>query len=123
MKFKVGDVCIGQNFTKHVEANGMECAVLDISYPQGLRYVDSDVRKSLYLLPGTPVYQVLWADGLVDNCLGENLRLKRPPSWDKWIYDTELVKFEHEMSDPKKALAQLVKQQRMLNAGVNPFLL
>jgi len=71
-KFKVGDVCIGQNLIRDLHHNGMECMV---THPFGL-YECSDERiRGVF-----ECYLVKWADGTWGGAYESKLRLKRPPA-------------------------------------------
>lgn len=90
MKFKPGDVCeiVGYVFSpRHV---GRQCTLID-----GPR----DCRPKNR--PGVIVYgfqcEVDGETGLFTIDI-RHLRLKRPPAWDKWIFDTEPVKHDPEMA-------------------------
>ncbi len=70
--FRVGDVCVVVSVT-WASAQwmvGKECTVIELHEPD---YVRTDINSE-----GSFFYP-------------HNLRLKRPPSWDKWIYDTSDV--------------------------------
>lgn len=90
MRFKVGDVCYFQGLhSRCVEFNGTECCIVgDLQ----VRYGDSSHVERL-------CYSVRCAlDGQLWLCEPEYLRLRRPPSWDKWLYDTSGVDSEREVS-------------------------
>lgn len=42
-------------------------------------------------LPPSATHLVRWADGLVTNVRPVKLRLRRPPSWDKWLYSRDNI--------------------------------
>jgi len=84
-KFKVGDICIGQNFHDYPEFNGVECEVLDVQEQGGIyRHA---FRREAFFIAG-PSYRVLWATGK-KHYVGEiHLRKKPPPEeylgdWDE----------------------------------------
>jgi hypothetical protein len=70
--FKVGEICIGQNFLTNTECNGMEREIIG-----GLElreWMTPDGRKGMDMS-----YMVRWADGHECSQIGYNLRPKRPP--------------------------------------------
>jgi hypothetical protein len=81
MKFKRGDVCEiidGPGFRRLRSLIGDECVVVGP-------------------WPGeqtTPPSYVIDVGGYLCGAYEHLLRLKRPPSWDKWIFDTRDVKHE-----------------------------
>jgi len=84
-KFKVGDICIGQNFHDYPEFNGVECEVLDVR-EQGDIYQRA-FRRVLFAMPG-PHYRVRWATGEKYYVAETHLRKKPPPEeylgdWDE----------------------------------------
>jgi len=87
MNFKVGDVCYFEGLCDRCqEFNGTECRVIS-----DLRERYGDSSKTTRLC-----HRVHCAlDGQQWLCEPKYLRLKRPPSWDKWLYDTSDVEKEH----------------------------
>lgn len=85
-KFRVGDVVVGDGFTYAVWCNGAEGTV--VGHERKGRFLDG--RDSLAV-------DVRWADGRVNGADVKCLRLKRPPSWDKWLYDTREVEREKDL--------------------------
>jgi hypothetical protein len=69
-QFKVGDVCVGQNFARNTDRNGVECEILALDGVRESRGVSGVV--------GT-WWRVQWADGRVSNARTVNLRRKEPP--------------------------------------------
>lgn len=67
-KFKVGDICIGQNFIFDTECNGMECEIIG----------GYELREGLWsgnLFPEKCYcYEVVWADGYICNAKEFNLK-------------------------------------------------
>jgi hypothetical protein len=73
-QFKVGDICVGQNFINHPEKNGMECTVIG---GLQMRYgVDFRTGVAAWEM----LYDVRWADGAESFQEPYTLRLKRPPT-------------------------------------------
>jgi hypothetical protein len=71
--FKVGEVCVGQNFVLDPKYNGVECVVDE---PFG-EYVGIDRAG----LPRRRIgYGVRWANGELSYVNPHNLRRKRPPT-------------------------------------------
>jgi hypothetical protein len=70
-QFKVGDVCVGQNFEFNIERNGQECEVLR---PMG---------RHAAVVQGHRVsgfwWRVRWSDGAETDVRPFNLRRKQPP--------------------------------------------
>lgn len=92
--FRVGDVCVGVGFVFRPEFNGMECIV-----SSGLFWKESRqcfLTGNVY--PGAFVHNVEWANGESGDVRPVKLRLRRPPSWDKWIYQTDAVDSEQRVS-------------------------
>lgn len=89
-RFRVGDVCV---FTESAiygltgqKASGLECTVID-----GL--------KTRWMWPpgeDRACYEVMCEQLASHALLAEpyELRLRRPPSWDRWLYDTRDVERE-----------------------------
>lgn len=73
--FKVGEVCIGQNFINWPEYNGAECIVLSPERIDG----GVDPRSGEVSEFG-PTHTVQWDDGRIANVATTNLRRKRPPT-------------------------------------------
>lgn len=84
--FRVGDVVIAQNLVEKPCFNGAEGEVIKVC--ENWPAVGATTGRK-YLLP--IAYRVAWRDGSVSAQAPHELRLKRPPSWDKWIYDTSDV--------------------------------
>ena len=94
MKFKVGDLCVivatpGCSFCQPY--HGMQCTVGKlIVQPETPEWV-----RCCTLQPFTePVYGVDCANGQRLAIEESQLRRRRPPSWDKWIFDTRDVQDE-----------------------------
>ena len=79
MKFKVGDVCVIVATAIPEWASGMECTITG----------EEDWQHAM----SGPVfaYRITLSNGVNATAVRSVLRLKRPPSWDKWIYDTRDV--------------------------------
>lgn len=73
--FKVGDICIGQNFVYATQYNGMECEIVGAPY---IGPCVGAVTGEYY--PPALLYPVLWADGDVSVQMAHELRLRKPPS-------------------------------------------
>lgn len=92
MKFQIGDVAIGQNFTVHSHLNGMECEIVS-----PLKECTGIDQSTGHLVSGL-AYNVVWADGL-SSYTQEFYLKKRPPAntpseWedsDVWQPEKELV--------------------------------
>lgn len=70
--FKIGAICIGQNFVQFPERNGMECEIIgELKERRG--------RGPTGKLFAALSYRVHWADGKVYAVRPRNLRLKKPP--------------------------------------------
>lgn len=82
-KFRVGDVCIGQNFEVDTERNGMECEVV-AHLPEGGMFCNT--RRDGKVLIEQNAYCVHWADGLVGWVAQHNLR-KKPPKEKKGSWE------------------------------------
>lgn len=84
--FKVGEVCIGQNFVNSPELNGLECVIIG-----GL--VE---RLSKHLITGLITsgfrYRVQFADGSIFAQEPYFLRLKQPPTSAKSIMRAAILK-------------------------------
>jgi len=72
-QFKVGDICIGQNFIHHTEKNGMECEIIE-KLAARLVYC----RRTGEFEFGEH-YGVRWADGEETYQEPSQLRRKQPP--------------------------------------------
>ena len=75
VSFKIGDVCVGQNFERATWRNGMECVVIS----------DGFVSPAIEYVTGTQLpeefgYMIRWSDGSQAHEPPRFLRLKRPPS-------------------------------------------
>lgn len=84
-KFRVGDVCIYIDEAANPKMVNAECVIVGLC--------DENTGDHLCEFPGfpSPISTGLWA------CFGYQLRLKRPPSWDKWITDTREVEREKDL--------------------------
>jgi hypothetical protein len=71
MKFKIGDLVIGQNFTFSIHRNGMEGQVVRHGPIMAAREMDGKAELA--------DYRISWRDGLLSCCDEHNLRLLRPP--------------------------------------------
>lgn len=93
--FKVGDVCIGQNYVLSTERNGLECEILE-----GLqdRFFRNNHTQSLEY---GQAYLVRWSDGDVWAVKHYQLRKKQPP---KREIDT-IVSWENCAWSPEKERA------------------
>lgn len=81
MKFKPGDLCVIVSARAYPDFVGRECVLShrDEYFGEWILEFADGARPSpdgYYTLP--------------DRCL----RLKRPPSWDAWIFDTRDVEYE-----------------------------
>lgn len=72
--FKPGDICVGQNLVRNVEANGMECTVVGV-----LGCVKLVTKDGVVEGPHM-AYYCHWADGTKGGQFEFELRLKRPPN-------------------------------------------
>jgi hypothetical protein len=72
--FKVGDVCIGQNFVRDIDRNGVECTIIGGLEPRN--YLDFHSGETFLLY----CHEVEWSDGLISSIQPKNLRRKQPPS-------------------------------------------
>lgn len=85
-KFKIGDVCLGQNFHAYPEFNGVECEVLGVREQGGI--YQHAFRRGLFVIVG-PSYYVRWATTGKKYCVAErHLRKKQLPeeylgSWEE----------------------------------------
>ena len=70
-QFKVGDICIGQNFINHAILNGMECQIIG-----GLESRHIRNKNNTYFAQR---YRVKWSDGCITAAQHLHLRLKKPP--------------------------------------------
>jgi hypothetical protein len=71
--FKVGDICIGQNFVTNVSRNGMEGVVIGgLAVRTARNRVDHVVRTKVG-------YLIKWTDGVVGHVGPHNIRPKKPP--------------------------------------------
>jgi hypothetical protein len=91
MKFKVGDLCVivgGPHWQAGDDSKriGKECSIL----------VGTNDEKF------GPCYDVKCADGMVVYITEKSLRLRRPPSWDSWLYDTDKVKDDQHAYDVRR---------------------
>lgn len=84
MKFEIGEIAIGQNFTRSPEYNGLELKVVD-------NYGEHVCRGGVNGFPFGPIklmgYGVEDGDGEIFYVPSNRLRKKKPPeeltSWDK----------------------------------------
>lgn len=83
--FKVGEVCIGQNFNSYPEYNGMECVITG-----GLRMVAAKTFTGSKLAADHR-YMVQWANGLVSVIRPFYIRRKQPPSGELSILNMFVV--------------------------------
>lgn len=79
-QFKVGEVCIGQNFLPPLEYNGMECVIVE-----ALAVVDCYCAVTGDVLPAEPRYCVQWSNGKVWAVKPMYLRRKQPPAGEQSI--------------------------------------
>lgn len=79
MNLKVGDMCVIVSARMKPEALGMECEITSIFI--------TDEWDCVVNVPGL----VNKRGGNLFNTTFASLRLKRPPSWNSWIYDTSDV--------------------------------
>ena len=86
MKFKVGDVCEIIKAEVELQMVGCECTIVGGPEPCfGNEYIGWVIE--------VPKFRSRHPSG--DWCARpEFLRLKRPPSWNKWLYDTRDVEPE-----------------------------
>lgn len=70
-QFKVGDICVGQNFTNAVARNGMECTIIGGLEWRTWQDGGSSGVDMLYL--------VEWDDGEISGQPHYQLRRKQPP--------------------------------------------
>jgi hypothetical protein len=73
--FKVGEVCIGQNFVNFPEYNGCECLI-----ERPLQMFGGFNRRTGEWCAVEPSYFVRWADGAGSWVGRHNLRRKQPPT-------------------------------------------
>lgn len=71
--FKVGEVCVGQNFIYDLAYNGTECVIIGEFRERMSIYDSGDITVS-------PCYKVEWADGTITDVDHRNLRRKQPPT-------------------------------------------
>lgn len=76
--FKVGDICVGQNFVQSPELNGQEC---QITHPLGRFLTRDRVSGEIAMLS---VWGVQFSDGFNTHVEPHRLRLKRRPSDESW---------------------------------------
>lgn len=93
-KFKIGDVCVWVGLINWPELNGTECEITKELHWSVL--VDG---RSGWVREG-PCYGVKWCDGRHSLAEPHNLKPKRPPSWDSWLFDTSKVKDEKPEDEP-----------------------
>jgi hypothetical protein len=73
-QFKVGDVCVGQNFVFSTDRNGMECTVIGgLQMRPGINHITGKAAWEM-------LYDVRWADGAESFQEPYTLRRKRPPT-------------------------------------------
>lgn len=75
MKFKVGEICVGQRFDYDTDRNGVECEVQGYAVGGGTFY--HTPTKEPWAIKG-PAYRVRWADGEWSWVAEFNLK-KKPP--------------------------------------------
>lgn len=93
MKFKVGDVCYlvcTPGCAHCLPYQGMECTISHVGLPSFPVLVDCCTGVRLTVIG----YQVDCANGKLHWVEERNLRLKRPPSWDKFIGANDLIEGE-----------------------------
>lgn len=83
MNFKLGDVCIIVNHADPPKFAGMECTITGSE--DWYHGIGRHGPEPLF------AFRVVLSDGFVAQVVRAALRLKRPPSWDKWLYDTSNV--------------------------------
>lgn len=93
-QFKVGDICIGQNFVVDTERNGMECTIIGSLATYQLILYNNE------LLYG---YECEGEDGLQFVCAPHNLRLKHPPRSAKSIMREVIAKAKKPLEVPEHA--------------------
>lgn len=85
MNFKPGDVCEIVHPKTRPELKGFECEVVDAAHQHShLPMFGHNIQVRGVLAPDHP-RGWFFAEPY-------QLRLKRPPSWDSWIYDTREVR-------------------------------
>lgn len=92
--FKVGTICIGQNFKEHATfRNGMECEIVN-----GLQLKES---RNIHTgrINTKPRYQVRWVDGTVLWYSPIHLRRKPPKQSDSQWADEAIRKLKKQSSD------------------------
>lgn len=97
-QFKVGEVCIGQNFTLDLDRNKMECEVLESAeYSIGI--------DSIGGLHFGPAYFVRWADGQESSVAPCKLR-RKPPKQDLTEWAASKVRdLTKPVTQPEKEIA------------------
>lgn len=86
MNFKVGDVCVIVLANQFPQMVGMECTVTSLLS----EHEDGGEPGHTIDVPSFPRM-----DGSIEwFAVPYELRLKRPPSWDEWLFDTSHVKDE-----------------------------
>lgn len=73
-KFKVGDVCLGQNLVVDPDYNGKECTVLGFGVVNPICTVTG---RELGIMA---LYKVEWFDATITYQDANELRLKKPPN-------------------------------------------
>lgn len=78
-KFSVGEIAIGQNHTRSLECNGMECEIIGgLSLRKAINLHTLEKERKLF-------YRVAWADGMITCTSEHNLRKKKPPKEIDWV--------------------------------------
>lgn len=96
MKFKVGDVCEIVNgccISSQSMFAGRECTITDRASRAGFGCKCGYRTYDYFRVEHSSSVGVPCHDGC-HYVPTEYLRLKRPPSWDSWLYDTSKVKDE-----------------------------
>jgi hypothetical protein len=85
MKFKVGDVCIGQGFVHCTDMNGNECVVIgELEWALARNIPTGEYELGWY-------HKVRWAQGDITFQEPASLRLKKPPEREQTIPWSECI--------------------------------